>query len=270
MAQTQRDAITFQFVASTLATLRDLKTGKVYNWKTPTNITINPGRQTRKTNRRNALGESITDDIIPQGSDPIATLTYSGFNFEMLAFAMGKEVESSTYTGVTMPFQLQVKTATYPARTTGQVGYGVTADAVTYASKTDTTGAKFSTPLTQQPFATFSATTDDSFAIGANMALKFSDNLVEDGAFVTLSITRSITGNSMGDPLGPHEFNGLVVGTDKRTMLIFIPEVIIDPSQGQFDPSSEQLQIPMQIIQPFDWCDPFKLIDTAETVYCAA
>jgi hypothetical protein len=53
-------------------------------------------------------------------------------------------------------------------------------------------------------------------------------------------------------------------------MIIYIPEVIIDPSQGQFDPSSEQLQIPMQIIQPLDWCDPFKLIDTAETVYCAA
>ena len=269
MTQSQRDAVTFQFVASTLATLRDLKTGAVYNWKTPSNIQINPGRQTRKTTRRNNLGESVTDDIIVQGSDPVATLTYSGFNFEMLSFAMGKQVESGTY-DVTMPFQIQAKTATYPAATTGQVGFGVVADAVTYGSKTDVTGAKKSVPLTQQPFASFVPATDDSFAVGANRALKFSDNLVEDGAFVTLSISRSITGNSMGDPLNAHEFSGLVVGTDKRVMIVYIPEVIIDPSQGQFDPSSEQLQIPMQIIQPMDWCDPYKLINTAETVYCAA
>ena len=269
MAQTQRDAVTFQFVASTLATLRDLKTGLVYNWKTPSNITINPNRQTRKTTRRNNLGETVTDDILVQSSDPVATLTYSGFNFEMMSFAMGKQVETGTY-DVVQPFQVQAKAATYAAATTGQVGYGVTADAVTYGSKTDVTGAKKSVPLTQQPFATFTGATDDSFAVGANRALKFSDNLVEDGAFITLSISRSITGNSMGEPLNAHEFSGLVVGTDKRVMIIYIPEVIIDPSQGQFDPSSEQLQIPMQIIQPMDWCDPFKLIDTAETVYCAA
>lgn len=269
MVQTQRDAVTFQFVASTLATLRDLKTGLVYNWKTPSNITINPNRQTRKTTRRNNLGETVTDDILVQSSDPVATLTYSGFNFEMMSFAMGKQVETGTY-DVVQPFQVQAKTATYAAATTGQVGFGVVADAVTYGSKTDVTGAKKSVPLTQQPFATFTGATDDSFAVGANRALKFSDNLVEDGAFITLSISRSITGNSMGEPLNAHEFSGLVVGTDKRVMIIYIPEVIIDPSQGQFDPSSEQLQIPMQIIQPMDWCDPFKLIDTAETVYCAA
>lgn len=267
--QTQRQAVTFQYVANTLVVLTDLTNGTNYNWKTPTNITINPNRQTRKTNRRNALGESITDDIINQGSDPVATLTYSGFNFEMLSFAMGKQVESGIY-DVSVPFQIQAKTATYPAATTGQVGFGVVADAVTIGSKTDVTGAKKSVPLTQQPFATFVPATDDTFAVGANRELKFSDNLVEDGTFVTLSISRSITGNSMGDPLNPHSLSGLVVGTDKRVMIIYIPEVIVDPSQGQFDPSSEQLQIPLQIIQPMDWCDPYKLIDTAETVYCAA
>ena len=269
MAQSQRDAVTFQFIANTNATLRDLKTGLVYNWKTPSNIAINPNRQTRKTTRRNNLGENITDDILIQSSDPVATLTYSGFNFEMLAFAMGKQLESGTY-DVTQPFQVQAKTATYAAATTGQVGFGIVADAETYGSKTDITGAKKSVPLTQQPFASFVATTANTFAVGANRALKFSDNLVEDGAFVTLSISRSIAGNYMGNPLNAHEFSGLVVGTDKRVMIIYIPEVIIDPSQGQFDPSSEQLQIPMQIIQPLDWCDPFKLIDTAQTVYCAA
>lgn len=267
MPQTQREALTFQFVANTLVTVRDLQTGLVYNWKSPQNIQINPNRQTRKTTRRNPLGESVTDDIIQQGSDPVATLTYSGYNFEMMSFAMGKQVESGTF-DITQPMQLQVKTATTPAKTTGQVGFGIVVDAVSYGSKTDTTGAKKSAPLTQQPFATFTGTTDDSFAVGANGALKFSDNLVEDQAFVTLSVSRSVIGNKMGEFLNPHEISGLVVGTDKRVMMLFIPEVIIDPSQGQFDASSEQLQIPMQIIQPLDWCDPFLLVDTAEMVSC--
>ena len=153
MPQSQRDALTFQYVANTLVTLTDLTTRLTYNWKAPNNITINPNRQTRKTNRRNPLGESVTDDIIMQGSDPVATLTYSGFNFEMLSFAMGKQVETGTYE-ITMPFQVQAKTTTYPAATTGQVGFGVVVDAVTTASKTDLTGAKKSAPLTQQPFAT--------------------------------------------------------------------------------------------------------------------
>ena len=267
MPQTQREAWTFQFIANTNVTARDLVTDLVYNWKPPQNIQINPNRQTRKTTRRNALGESITDDIIPQGSDPVATLTYSGYNFEMMAFAMGKQIESGTF-DLTMPLQMQVKEATYPAKTTGQVGHGIVADAVTYASKTDTTGAKKSVPLTQQPFATFSPTTANSFAVGANGALKFSDNLVADQTFVTLSVSRAVTGNKMGDFLNPHEISGLVVGTDKRVMMLYIPEVIIDPSQGQFDAGSEQLQIPMQIIQPIDWCDPFLLVDTAEIVAC--
>lgn len=270
MAQSQRDALTFQFVSSTLVTVRDLKEDLVYNWKAPNNITINPNRQTRKTTRRNPLGESITDDIIQQGSDPTATLTYSGYNFEMLAFSMGKQVETGSY-DLAQPIQMQVKAATYPAKTTGQIGFGIVADADTYASKTDTspTVVKKSVPLTQQPFATFTGTTDNSFAIGANGALKFSDDLVEDKAFVTLSVKRTITGNSFGETLNPHEISGLVVGTDRRIMFLYIPEVIIDPSQGQFDPSSEQLQIPMQIIQPLDWCDPFKLVDTNELVACA-
>lgn len=267
MAQSQRDALTFQFLGNTAVAVKDLKVGLVYNWKFPENIEINLGYQVEESTQRNALGQSTIADLYVTGLKPEATLNYSGYGFEQLCFSMGMQLESGTY-DLAHPMQLQVKASTYPAKTSGKAGYGITVDAVTYGAKTDITGAKKSVPLTQQPFATFAPTTDDSFAIGAHSELKFSDNLVEDEAFVTLSVKRTVVGNKMGETLNPHEISGLVVGTDGRIMFLFIPQIIIDPSQGKFNATQKELSIPMRIIQPPDWCTPFLLVDSAELASC--
>ena len=68
-----------------------------------------------------------------------------------------------------------------------------------------------STQLTQQNFGTFDGTSpanDDSFALGADGALLFSDNLVTNNDVVALLIPHSVTGIRLSDILvGPH-YNG--------------------------------------------------------------
>lgn len=97
-------------------------------------------------------------------------------------------------------FTRRITSGTYPAQVAGFQGFGATADDANCVGYANRSGVL--TPLTRQPFATFAPATANSFAIGANAALKFSDDLVSAQVVVGVSIPYPYTsGVSLSTPM---------------------------------------------------------------------
>jgi hypothetical protein len=115
----------------------------------------------------------------------------------------------------TWPLIRSVDAVAYPAQATGFQGFGAVADDANAVGYVNDSGVL--TALTRQPFATFAAATANSFAIGANAALKFSDDLVAAKKLVGLSIPYPFTGGAaLGTPLP--SFKAVLTGVLNDTL----------------------------------------------------
>jgi hypothetical protein len=127
-----------------------------------------------------------------------------------------------------------IDSETVAAATTGTQGFGAIADDPNCVGYVNNRGVL--TALTRQPFATFVPATLNSFAIGANGALKFSTDLV--GKLVGLTISYPYTaGVSLGAPLANFRAilhaveNDTIEGT-KRLIQCTFARATVDLSQA--------------------------------------
>ena len=210
-------------------------------------------------------GNRALADTYVVGRDYNLNISYSVQNPELLAFKIGTYFEENTR-DVYFQKTYTVRKDTYPAYTAGQFGFGIEADA-------DAIGSYLvnhvSTPLTQQPYATFTAATANSFAVGANGALKFSTNLVTANQTVSIRIPYTLTGLSIGETIvGEHSISAILITKENEVVLFTAFSAKPDLSNGTIDPSAEGLEIPMFVKTPPGECLAYDLLYTGLKVQC--
>jgi hypothetical protein len=202
---------------------------------------------------------------------PDLSIQYSYIQPEMIGFQIGNQMATGTF-GTFAPRSLVVTKASYPAAAEGYLFEGVTADPVTAQGSVIRAG--LSTPLTRTAFAAFagvSPANDDSFAVGADGALMFSDNLVTNRDVVMLLLPISIIGIRLSDILiGPHSLYATLVNTENK--LTFFEAFSVTPNlEGRsVDFGGEGgMELGLFLNNPPGECRAFQITDSQIRVGCS-
>lgn len=257
------------FVGIAYLTLERLSDGVILTWPAPQNFVLNPGIEQVEQMGRDALGREVRTNTYVRAVKPELTVSYQYLQPEMIGYMVGEELISGTF-DTSYPKLLTVTSATFAADTTGGILNGISADIDAKASVIRE--GSISTLLTRQPFATFTGTSpanDDSFAIGANGALKFSDNLVTNSDVVALLIPVSVTGTKISDVLvGEHRVYATLVDTQNQVVLFeaYNVEPNLNGRTINFGESSSEFSF--YVNNPPGGCRAWNLVDTGKSVAC--
>ncbi len=133
----------------------------------------------------NPIGEKVIQDTYISTRQGTLLATWKAATKENIALFTGQRLANGTKT-VNVIKTIQVSRNQYAAATSGNEGFGMTADQSTsYASKLE---KGISIPLTRVAYSGFTDfSTPNQWAQGADGALKFSTNLITDQAWVTFN-----------------------------------------------------------------------------------
>lgn len=244
--------------------------GVVLTWPVPNSFVLNTNIEQRIQEGRNAQGRKVRTGSYVSGEMPDLNISYSYIQPEMISFNTGNEQASGTF-GTFIPRLLEVSQASYPADATGFLLNGVVEDDANAVASVTRDG--LSVNLTRQPFATFDGTSpanDDSYALGADGALLFSDNLVTANDVVSLLIPHSITGIKLSDILvGPHELYATMVDTRNKVSVFEALNVTPNLEGRSIDFGGEGMEIPLLVNNPPGECRGWNIINTELSVACS-
>lgn len=259
------------YVSVAYLSIERVSDGLVYAFPSPQGFTVNTGITMRQQEGRNALARNVRTGAYATGEMPELVISYNYMNAELIAFSMGNELISGSFSSY-YPKLVSVTAAAIPGdATVGSILNGISADvAASAAYKKD----GVSVALTRQPYATFtgaSPANDDSFAIGANGALKFSDNLVSERAVVALKIPKTMTGVSISEVLvGQLEIHAALVDTLNQITIFEAPNASVNMEGKTFDFSGEGgIEFNFFLNNPPGACRAWDLIATTDTVSCS-
>lgn len=227
----------------------------IYNLPKPTGFVIDNGIEEKQQMTQNGQGERARASSYIAGRMPTLSISYSHLQPEILQFKTGQVFETVTK-NIDVIKSYRVTQNEYAAQASGYLGFGVVEDAVTNASITRNS-ASFA--LTQQPFDTFDANTADSFAIGAALNVKFSNNLVAANEIVSLITTQSTTTLSIGDDFVPAMgVRAVLITTLNKVIHFRADNMTISYNGSSIDPSADQIQIPLFFNDIPGTCFPYE------------
>jgi hypothetical protein len=149
----------------------------------PDAVTWNQGIQETIINECNSRGEMVFVEAIVNQKEPGMQISYAKMTKELWALKLGWKLEDQAITDALYCKSFRASKASYAGAASGSEGFGMTADQVTSTMYVLRNG--ITVPLTRAAFATFDGATDDTYAQGANAAIKLSDNIVEARELVT-------------------------------------------------------------------------------------
>jgi hypothetical protein len=196
------------------------------------NFNIEVATQSVMTPGGGGIRRTVYVDTVAE--DPQFTFTFPAVTPELLAMRYGRALvtETSVERYITNSNMLITGSGSYPASVVGKLGYAVAEDAESEASYRGASD-EISVALTQSPFATFNAATETlAFAVGANGALKFSNDLI--GKVVGYRIPATYTDvTGMGEGrFDTFSCNIMMIQNDRSILVIDIPEASIRADQG--------------------------------------
>ena len=258
------------YVGVAYLSIERVSDGLVYAFPAPQGFTVNTGASMRQQEGRNSLARSVRTGAYVTGEMPELTISYNYMSAELIAFSMGNELISGTFDSY-YPKLIEVTQADIPGDTViGNILNGLSADVSAIAAyKKD----GISISLTRQPYATFdgtSPTNNDSFAIGADGALKFSNNLVTGREVVAMKIPKSMTGVSISEVLvGQLEIQAALVDTLNQITIFEATNASVNMEGKTFDFSGEGgTEFNFFLNNPPGACRSWDLIATTDTVSC--
>lgn len=256
------------FIAvSNLVMIRD-RDKTVLNLPSPTTFQLNTGIEQIQQTSKDGLGREVLARNYIRAVKPTLSITYAHINPELIQFSFGQEFASGTAT-TRYPRLLQVTKANYTAAAAGFFGNGIVADpALAYAS---VTVGDFSTALTREAYTgTGALTGTKKFAIGANGALQFSQDLVDAQEVISLSVPYSITGaNKLSDIiLGSHSLTAAMVDTENKVTIFEAYSIKPNLSNSQIDFGSGNLAINFDLFSPPGSCSAYSVVATGLKVNC--
>ncbi|RCJ29202.1 hypothetical protein A6769_36005 [Nostoc punctiforme NIES-2108] len=246
-------------------TITDEETGVVRAGRLPTNAVIDDNPDVEKITGGDAYGRETNIGNNVKGFKPVLTLTYSGSTLDLYALQRGRKITRSTFDNLILPKELKIRKLTYPGAPTGKVGYGVVKDVQTSASIVADNQDVL--PLIQQPYDSFSPSTDNSFAIGANFAKKFSTNLLNQITHIKVPLPAIAARTVSEESLGTQIINIIARSSDDTVTLVEVYSAQIDPSGSKLDPKADNLEIKFDL-SGLGVCEPYKVYELASTVYC--
>lgn len=248
-------------------TIEDDETGIIRAGRLPSNAVIDDNADIEKLVGSDSLGRETNIGNNVKGFKPTLTLTYAGANIDLYALQRGRKITRTSFDALVLPKEMKITKATYPGAVLGKVGFGIVEDVATKASIVEDDLDILA--LTQQPYDTFNAATNNSFAIGDNFARKFSSNLVTAKSLVHIQVPLpNISARTISeDSLGPQTINMLVRSTNDTVTLVKVPSAQVDPSGSKFDPKAENIEIKFDL-SGLAVCEPYTIYELASTVYC--
>lgn len=263
------------YVGYSSMSLRRLSDDLVLSFPPPQSVVLDPVEQVREQLTRDNQGKQARAQTFSVGSLPTMTAVFGVLNPELVALRLGKSLDgnlnevSPTSVATSWPYQLRVTKGEYAAATSGYLGFGVAANApTTYASVIRN---NVSTPLTRDVFANHGTwkTDDDKFGIGANGALVFSDNIVDNRDIVTMLIPQSLTGNRIDElPAGAYEAKLKMIDTLGFVSILTVFNCEPNPAASAIDFSADSTEVQFNVNASSGSCDFFELIATPLQVSC--
>jgi hypothetical protein len=246
--------------------IRRIADNSIIAGQPPNNLTIENG--IAATMKTGVSGEGLETNVGVNRTEykPTATLAFGRSNLQLLAFQQGYATRSLT-AKIIVPLTQQALGAFYAPVPSGKRGFGVAVDTPTRGWIQDPeTG--LSVILAQQPFATFSPATPNSFAVGANFARKYSNDIVARRAFVSLAPTANLPVTTISEEeLGYLEINAVMVNDDNTLDYLVIPTATVDPSGSGINPQENNLQVKL-ICAAIGRCRGYDLYSSQEQLFC--
>lgn len=251
--------------------IRDLEdSGKLIVVPSPSEVNFNQGIEMEEVMGVTPLGEQQLVDLYPKTRNPEIVMTFPKKTPAVLGMKMGYAMEEVSGMQVALRRNgVQVDRSSYPAATEGKEGFGILADqedsAASYLNESN-----LSIPLTLGTFATFDPDVDLlSFAVGADGALKFSNDLI--GKFVSYEIPYILTQGVMMTEKLFNRFKPtiVVIQNDLKVMAWEYPEALIDQSNGDIDFNESTCEVTMRIIYNGIGCLPVKVKYLGQARLCA-
>lgn len=249
--------------------------GVVYSWPQPETFVLSTNVEQRTQTGRDTQGKMVRLNSYVGGEMPQLSIQYQYLQPEMVAFQIGKQLASGTF-DTFIPRSLAVLKGEYAAAALGYLYNGVDvldaeAAGTLAGASASVTRDGISTALTRQPFATFAPATENSFAVGDDGALKFSNNLVASQELVTMLIPSAVTGARLSEVfVGPLRVFATLVDTRNRVTLFEAFNASADLEGRSIDFNSGSVEISLLLNNLPGTCGSWSVIDLGDTqVACA-
>lgn len=251
--------------------------GVLMNFPNPTGLTIQEGIEQKEVEGVSETGERVRLYSYPRARKPTAVVSFMHLQPELLALRMGNQLEEASVTA-SVPIKVWVQKAEYAAKAAGQKGYGVAEDVnlgVAGAPVGSVTRGELSVVLTQAAWANYSSwrTNPLTFAIGANGALRFSDDLVTASDVVSINFPVTETMARISDELaGSFKVDALLVDSTNSVHYLSIFNATIDLANASLDAAADTVELNLFLNTPPGSCRAWNLYSpkTNKGVACAA
>jgi hypothetical protein len=260
---------TQKYIAIISVQSTDIVTGVTQVMRTPKGFKADDGAKTKTTDGVDSLGNiTLLDRYVDERKGTIE-IDIDGLDIYSMAFRLNRLVDHQTAQSLTLPVRRQATKQTFPASAPGTIGDTVVVDAVATGTAR-LPGTNVYQILTQQAFATFDPTVLNSFAIGAGMILKFSDNLVSGRAFTELQVPSIYSYNTLSETsLGIQRVRAMIRKSDDTLAIFEAYNCAINPEGVTFDPLGTSNMIKMDILGG-GRCQPWNIYDLTQKQACIA
>jgi hypothetical protein len=236
--------------------ITDNATGIINVVPNPSKFALNTGITELKKQAASQLGVKVTSTTVIASEEPIITLSFATATAFVAGMLMGRKFAlQSIASYLAKNNVLLTATTRAGALTSGQEGYGVTAD--TAGSKAAVFRDNQSVALAQLTFSGFDPTDNtDCFAVGTNGALIFSDNLL--GSPISYQIPLPAASRLALTADTAFDYNVKVFFLDLANRVSLFEATSVKPVLGKtFDPSAESVDVELRVNYSGAFCAPY-------------
>ncbi len=263
---TSEDGFTRQFAGVLGVCVRVLATNEIFKFLTPDKAEVDFGLKTKAIMTSNPLGHKSEANRYLDENMPTAMFKIPSANTKTVALAANRGVQKVAASSEAIVIQKQATQSLFAAAPVGGLGNAIIVDAATNAAAA--LNGDPSVPLVQQPWASFAPAIPLSFAIGAGGAIKFSDDLVLDRAYVSLKSIENIDITQMlFTSLGLTEWLMLFRNSDDTITKIQIPTISINPEGAKAASDADGVEVKGNIAVT-SGCAGYSIKDLARKTYC--
>lgn len=239
----------------------------VYNFPVPSDFVINTGVSERQQMGKNELGRTVRLRSYPVAEMPMLQIQYSHIRPELIGFKVGLRLSNPVSIATHIPKLRSIFKNTYTAAEFNLPTSGIV-PSDTYASYISSAG--ISTALTRvSDFNTFDPTINNQFSISTTGGVKFSDNLVNESAVISIAVGYTGTAVRMSETLiGDVKITAALINTDNKVDIFEAPLAtpMFDNASIQF--GGEGMDLSFNLNNRPGQCQSWNLYQTTLEVSC--
>jgi len=249
--------------------MTDNATGVIYVLPNPSKFALNTGITELKKQAASQLGVKVTSTTVISAEEPIVTLSFATATSFISGLIMGRKFAlQSVASYVAKNNVLLTANSRAGATEAGLEGYGIVADVV--GAKASVFRANQNVALTYIAYSGFNTSgTTDSFGVGANGALIFSDNLVGNPISYQIPLAEASRLALTADT--NYDFNVKVFFLDLSNRVSLFEATSVKPVLGKtFDPTAESVDVELRVNYSGAFCAPysFQYLTTNDVAFC--